>query len=185
MTKRALIVAGIATGAAIAAATALAQSPGVGDSAPPSTQEQGPRGTGPGMMQNMERGMGPCMGPGMMQRMGSGMMHHMAAGMMHGGMLQGGFDLTQIDPARLATLKTELGITPAEETAWTKYSDVLRETAATVNSTREATKTAANELLGALDGAQKAKARELLPGLASSGLGMMGGMTTGDRPQPH
>ena len=122
---------------------------------------------GPGMMQNMARGMEACMGAGMMQRMGSGMM-------------QGGFDLTQIDPPKLASLKTELGITPAQETAWTKYSNVVSDVAATMKSTRETAKTAADELLAALDEGQKAKAREVLPGLAASGPGMMGGMAMGD-----
>src|SRR3984893_4729571 len=177
MKNGALIVASIAAAAALAVGSALAQSPGVGESGPPSTQGQDPRGAGPGMMHNMARGMGPCMGQGMMQ--------HMGHGMMQGGMMQGGFDLTQIDPAQVATLKTELGITPAQETAWTKYSNVLRDAAATTKSTREAATTAADELLTALDEGQKAKARDILPGLASSGPGMMGGMPMGDHRQQH
>jgi hypothetical protein len=172
MKKRTLMIASITAAAVLAAGSVLAQSSGVGDSAPPSVQGQGPRGTGPGMMQNMAHGMGPCMGPSMMQRMRSGMMQ--------GGMMRGGFGLTQIDPAQVSTLKTELGITPAQETAWTKYSNVLSDAATTMKSTREAAKTAADELLTALDEGQKAKAREILPGLASSSHGMMSGMAMGD-----
>jgi hypothetical protein len=171
MTKRALMIAGIATATALAAGSALAQSPGVGDSAPPSAQSQ--REMSPEMVQNMARGMGPCMGAEMMQHMGSTMMH--------GRMMQGSSDLTPTDPAQLATLKTELGITPAQETAWTKYTSVTRDAAATMKSTREAAKAAADELLTALDEGQKAKARQILPGLASSSPGMMGGMAGGNR----
>jgi hypothetical protein len=112
--------------------------------------------------------------------MGPGMMQHMGPGMMRGGMMHGGFGLTQIDPAQIATLKTALGITPAQQTAWTKYSNVLRDAATTMKSTSEAAKTAADELLTALDEGQKAKAREILPSLASSSHGMMSGMAMGD-----
>jgi hypothetical protein len=112
--------------------------------------------------------------------MGADMMQQMGSGMMHGGMMHGGFDLARIDQAQLATLKTELGITPAEETAWTKYSNVLSDAASTMKSTRETAKAAADELFAALDEGQKAKARERLPGLATSGPGMMGGMPMGD-----
>ena len=118
----------------------------------------------------MARGMGPCMGPNMMQHMGSGMMH-------------GGSDLTQIDPTQVATLKTELGISPAQETAWTKYSNALRDAATAMESARESAKAAADELLTRLDEEQKTKAHEILPGLATSGHGMMGGMTMGDHQQ--
>ena len=173
MAKRALMIAGIATATALAAGSTLAQSPGVGDSARPSMQGQSQREMSPEMMQNMARGMGPCMGAGMMQHMGSGMMH--------GRMMQGGFELTQIDPAQLATLKTELGIAPAQETDWTKYTNVTRDAAATMKSTREAAKAAADELLTALDEGQKAKARQILPGLASSSPGMMDGMAGRNR----
>jgi hypothetical protein len=167
------MIAAIATATAFVAGSALAQSPGVGDSAPPSVQGQSQREMCPQMMQNMARGMGPCMAAGMMQHMGSGMMH--------GRMMQGSSDLTQIDPAQLAALKTDLGITPAQETAWAKYSNVTRDAADTMRSTRETANAAANELLTALDEGQKAKARQILPGLASSNPGMMGGMIGGNR----
>jgi hypothetical protein len=168
MKTEALIIAGIAAAAMLAAGTALAQSPGV--EGPSSIQQQGPRGADPGMMQNMGRGMGPCMGMGMMQRMGMG-----------AGMMQGRLGLTQFDPAQLETLKTSLGIAAVQEAAWSKYSNALRDVATTMKSAREAAKTAADELLLALDDGQKAKARETLPGLATPGPSMMGGMGAGDR----
>ena len=175
MKTKALMIASIAAAVVLAAGSALAQSPGAGDSGPASVGAQGPHGSTPGMMQNMARGMGPCMG----------MMQHMGHEMMQRGMMQGGFDLAQIDPAKLATLKTELAITSAQETAWTSYSNVLGNAAATTRSTRDAAKTAADDLLTALDEGQKAKARQILPGLASPGPGMMGGMTMGDHRQQH
>jgi hypothetical protein len=73
---------------------------------------QGHSGMGPGMMQHKGR-MGPGMGKGMMQHKSGAM----GPGMMGPGM-QGGAGQTPFDPARLATLKTELAITAAQETAW-------------------------------------------------------------------
>jgi vacuolar-type H+-ATPase subunit H len=110
--------------------------------------------------------------------MGMGMMQHMGMG---SGMMQSRLGLTQIDPAQVEALKTDLGITPAQETAWAKYSNALHDVATTIKSTRQAAKTAADELLAALDEEQKAKAREILPELATSGSSMMGGMGGGDR----
>ena len=83
---------------------------------------------GPGMMQHMGQGMGPGMGKGMMGHMGGGM----GPGMMHGGA-----GPTQFDPARLETLKTELGITAAQEPAWTKYAKTVQDAAAAMKTTRE------------------------------------------------
>jgi hypothetical protein len=161
MKTEALMIAGVSAAVMLAAGSALAQS----STGPSTIQQEGPGGAGPGMMQHMARGMGPCMGIGMMQRMGSGMM-------------QGGPALMQLDPAQIDTMKTDLGITPAQETAWSKYRNVLRDVATTMKSTRDAAKTAGDELLTALDEEQKTKAREILPGLATSGPSMMGG---GDR----
>ena len=63
---------------------------------------------GPGMMKGMGHGMGPGMmnGPGM----GPGMMKGMGPGMMHG---RAGLGFA--DPAAIESLKSELGITPAQE----------------------------------------------------------------------
>jgi hypothetical protein len=54
-----------------------------------------------------------------------------------------------------------------------------------MKSTRDAAKTAGDELLTALNDEQKAKAREILPGLATPGPGMMGGMGGGSERNPH
>ena len=117
MKKKVLIVGAVATAAILAGGWALAQSGGVG-----------PGGMGPGMMQHMGQGMGPGMGKGMMGHMGGGM----GPGMMHGGA-----GPTPFDPARLETLKTELGITAAQEPAWTKYAKAVQGAAATMKTTRE------------------------------------------------
>ena len=41
------------------------------------------------------------------------------------------------DPARIDTLKTELGITPAQEPAWTKYAKAVQDAATAMKTTRE------------------------------------------------
>ena len=120
----------MATAAVLAGGWALAQSVdhGPGGFGPPFMQGHGSGGMGPGMMQHMGQGMGPGMAKGMMQHRGGGM----GPGMMHGGA-----GLTPFDPARLETLKTELGITAAQEPAWTKYAKTLQDAAAAMKTTRE------------------------------------------------
>ena len=115
MKKKTLLIGGIATAAVLAAGWAFAQTPGHGI-------------MGRGMMQNMAGGMGPGMGPGMMQHMD----HGMGPSARHGG---SGF--TQFDPAQLDTLKTELGITAAQESAWTKYANTVQDAATTMKTARE------------------------------------------------
>lgn len=81
-------------------------------------------------------GIGHGKGPGMMQHMGSGM----GGGMGHGtgrGAMHGGPSYALADPAQIETLKTELGITPAQEPAWDKYAKTVQETAETMKATRE------------------------------------------------
>jgi hypothetical protein len=63
------------------------------------------------------------MGPGMRGAMGPGM--------------RGGPGLTFIDPARIDTLKTELGITAAQELAWTKYAKTIQDAATAMKTARE------------------------------------------------
>ncbi|MBI4274299.1 MAG: Spy/CpxP family protein refolding chaperone [Rhizobiales bacterium] len=115
--------------------------------------------------------------------------------------------MMQADPAQIETLKKELSITSAQESAWTKYAKAVQDAATTMKTTREGVdsnvvskmtpadrfafvskmreqgqkqfetmKTAADELLATLDDTQKAKARDILPGLASFGPGMRGAM---------
>jgi hypothetical protein len=181
MKKKALAISGIAAATLLAGGWAMAQPAG-----------HGPGGFGPGGM----HGMHGQMGAGMHGQMGPGMRGQMGPGTHRGP------GLTQFDPARIETLKTELGITAAQEPAWTKYAKTVQDSAATMQTTREgidrdavskmtpadrfafvtkmreqgqkqfeAVQTAANELLTTLDDAQKAKARDTLPGLASSGPG--------------
>jgi len=65
-----------------------------------------------------------------------GMMQHQGGAMMGPGMMQGGAAQTPFDPARLATLKTELAITNAQETAWTKYTTAVQDAATAMGTTR-------------------------------------------------
>lgn len=127
MKKKALIIGVVATAAILAGGWALAQSVGHGPGGfgPPFMQGHGPGDLGPGMMQHMGQGMGP--GMGMMRHGGGGM----GPGMMHDGAGPIG-----LDPARLATLKTELSITAAQEPAWTKYAKTVEDAAAAMKTTR-------------------------------------------------
>jgi hypothetical protein len=68
------------------------------------------------------------MGPGMMK----GMDHAMGPGMMHG---RAGLGFA--DPAEIENLKSELRITPAQETAWAKYAKAVQDAAAAMKTTRE------------------------------------------------
>ena len=105
MKKKALAIGGIAVAAALVGGWALAQtvSPGPNGFRPPFVHGQGADGMGPGMTEHMGKGMGHGM---MRHGMGPGMMH--APG-------RGFADAEDIDE-----LKAELGITPAQESAWSK-----------------------------------------------------------------
>ena len=61
-----------------------------------------------------------------------GMGHGMGPGMMHGAPGSGFADAEDIDE-----LKTELGITPAQELAWSKYVKAVQDAAAAMKTTRE------------------------------------------------
>jgi hypothetical protein len=188
MTKKVLLIGAAATAALLVGGWALAQSPGSGFG-PSFMRDGGFGGMGPGMMmQHMGRGMGPGMDWGAMQQMHSAM----GPGMMHGG--QG---VTFADPTEIDKLKSELGITPAQEETWIKYAKAVQDAASTMKATREGidpdavskmtpqdrfafmtkvreqaqkqfetVKAAAGELLATLDDKQKARAEEILPGLA-------------------
>jgi hypothetical protein len=155
---------------------------------------------------NAAEGRGAHAGPGFMRgegpaEMGYGQMQHVGRGKTHGGP-----GLTQAGPAQIEALKSELGITPAQEPAWTNYVKTIQDAAATMKTTRdnvdrdaigkispqdryafvtkmreqrrkqfEAVKTTADQLVATLDDRQKAKAREILPGLASFGSDTMHG----------
>ena len=70
------------------------------------------------------------MGHGMMN--GNGMMKGMGPGMMHGTPGRGLADAERIDE-----LKVELGITPAQEQAWSKYAKAVQDAAAAMKTSRE------------------------------------------------
>ena len=180
MKKKVFVIGGIAATTLLAGGWALAQSSGHGPG--------GMHGMGSGMHGQMDQGMHGHMGPGMRGQMGSD--------------TPGGPGLAPLDPAQIETLKTTLGITPAQEPAWNKYAKAVQDAATTTRTTREGVdrdavskmnpqdrfafvtkmrehgqkqfdtvQTAANELLATLDDAQKAKASEILPGIASFGPG--------------
>ena len=118
MKKKALAIGGIAVAAALVGGWALAQtvSPGPNGFRPPFMHGQGPDGMGHGMTEHMRKGMG-----------GHGMMGH---GMGPPG--PGFADAEDIDE-----LKAELGITPAQESAWSKYAKVVQDATAAMKTTRE------------------------------------------------
>jgi hypothetical protein len=118
MKKKALAIGGIAVAAALVGGWALAQtvSPGPNGFRPPFMHGQGADGMGHGMTEHMRKGMG-----------GHGMMGH---GMGPPG--PGFADAEDIDE-----LKAELGITPAQESAWSKYVKVVQDATTAMKTTRE------------------------------------------------
>ena len=112
MKKRVLLIGAIATTAVLAGGWALAQTTGHGPGGfgPPFMQGQGPAGMGPGRMQGMHGQMGPGM--------------------------HGGPGLAFADPARIDALKTQLGITAAQEPARAKYAKAVQDAAAAMKTAR-------------------------------------------------
>jgi hypothetical protein len=108
MEKKVLVIGGIAAATILVGGWALAHPSG-----------HGPGGFGPRAMQ----GMHGQMGPGMRGQMGPGM--HRGPGLAH------------FDPARIDPLKSELGITTAQEPAWTKYAKAIQDAATAMKTTRE------------------------------------------------
>ena len=111
-TKRTIIAWAIAAAAAAASGLSLAH--------------PGGWGYGHGMGQGMGPGMGYGMGPGMGYGMGRGMGPGMGPGMGWG--MGGGFAGSETAVAeRLASLKSELKITAAQEAAWTALEKQAKE----------------------------------------------------------
>jgi len=132
MKKKFLVIGGIAAATLFVGGWALAQATGPGGFGPPFMRTMGPGGMGPGMHGPMGPGMRGQMGPGMRGQMGPGMRGQMGPGMMFGGA-----GPTFADPAQIETLKKELGITSAQEPAWTKYAKAIQDSAATMQKARE------------------------------------------------
>ena len=131
MKTKTLVIGTIAAATLFAGGWALAQSVGPDGFGPPFMRGKGPNGMGPGMMKGMRHGMGPGMMGDMDHDMGPGMMSGMGPRMMHRG------GQTFADPARIDALKAELAITPAQESAWTKYAKAVQDAAATMKRARE------------------------------------------------
>jgi hypothetical protein len=145
MKTRTLVIGGFTATALVAGGWALAQSAGPPNGfGPPLMRGHGPGGgMGPGMMKGMHG-----MGPGMMKGMGGqghdGMgpgemkgMHGIGPGMMKGmgPMMHGRGALA--DPAQIDSLKSELGITGAQEAAWGKYAKATQDAAAAMKTARQ------------------------------------------------
>jgi hypothetical protein len=193
MKKKFLVIGAVAATTIVAGGAALAHSVdhgrgghGPGGRGGPQMQGQ----MGPGMQGSMGHGMRGQRGPGQHGQMGPGMQGQRGPG------FQGGPRFAAFDPARIDSLKTELGITAGQEPAWTKYTKTVQDAATAMKTARaefttkadkatpqdhfaartkireqaqkqfETVKTAADELLATLDDAQKAKAQNTLPGLA-------------------
>jgi hypothetical protein len=131
MKTKTLVIGAVTVAAVLGGGWALAQSVGPPSGfGPPFMHGKGSEGMGPGMMKGMHHDMGSGMkglgdhGPGMMRGMGPGMMH---------GRPGGAF----ADPAQLETLKGELGITAAQEPAWSKYAKTVQDAAAAMKTARE------------------------------------------------
>lgn len=191
MKKKILVIGALAATTIVAGGVALAQSAGYGP-------DHGPHGWGgPHMHGQMGPGMHGQYGPGPHGPQGSDMQGRRSPGMQgqFGPGRHGGPRFAAFDPARFDTLKTELGITAEQETAWSKYTKTVQDAATAMKTARaeftkdadkvrqerfaartkmreqaqkqfETVKTAADELLATLDDAQKAKAQNTLPGLA-------------------
>ena len=192
MKKKALVISAIAITAVLAGGWAVAQS-----------AHQGHGGMGP-MMNGMDHGMMKEMGPGMMKGMG----HDMGPGMKHGSAELTFADPARIDALKteLAITSAQEPAWSKYAKAVQDAASVIktaRETVdpaalskmapsdrfAFVTKMREqgqkqfaSVRTAAEELLATLDATQKAKATDILPGLAF-GPGLMRGAFAGDLPQ--
>ncbi len=115
----------------------------------------------PGGMDMKGGAAGGMMGGDMSRMMA--MMH----GSMMGGSMMGDMPLKHVE-GRLAFLKTELKITPAQEPQWTKFADGVRSTARNAQATRletvRALKAAVEPLYASFSDEQKKLADELLMG---------------------
>lgn len=111
MKKKVLIIGAITAATVLVGGWALAQSAGhgLGGFGPPFMHGRG--GMGPGGMMGMHGQMSPGM--------------------------RGGMGLTQLDPAQIDRAKTDLGITAAQELAWTKYAKTIQDAAAAMKTARE------------------------------------------------
>jgi hypothetical protein len=198
MKTKTLVIGAIAAATVFAGGWAVAQSVGPDGFGPPFMRGKGHDGMGPGMMKGMRHGRGP------------GMMKGMGPGMMHGDPGQTFADPARIDAlkaklaitaaqepawtkyaeavqdaaARMKTARASVDtdvvskMTPADRFA---FVTKRREQGQTQFG---AVKAAADELLATLDATQKAKAGDILPGLAF-GPDQMRGPFAGNQQHRH
>jgi hypothetical protein len=207
MRTKTLVIGAIAAVTTFAGGWALAQSVGSDGFGPPFMRGKDHEGMGSGMMKGMRHGMGPGMkgmehGPGMMKGKGPRMMH--------GGAGQTFADPALIDALKAelaitsaqepAWAKYAKAVQDAAATVKTARESVDPDVVskmtpadrfAFVTKRREqgqtqfdAVKAAAEELLATLDATQKAKATDILPGLAF-GPGQARGAFAGNHQHRH
>ena len=133
MKTKVLLIGGVAAATLLAGGWALAQSQGHDHGGAGPAGRQGGQ-MGRGMHGQMGQGMHGQMGQGRHGQMGQGQ-HQGMRGQMGPGM-RGGPGQTFFDPARIDTLKAELGITAAQEPAWTKYTKAVTDAAAAAQTAR-------------------------------------------------
>ncbi len=147
----------------IASVLALAMSAGAGQI----LAQQGPKGPG-FMMPGAEMGQGRMMG-----MPGRGMMGMGDCPMM--GMMPGSAEMPAFGEGRIAFLKAELAITPAQQSAWDAYAAALKKNFASMQGMRQSMmmalegKTAVERLdahLAAMEG-RHAALKEIKPSLAT------------------
>lgn len=210
MKTNTLVIGAIAAATVFAAGWAVAESVGSDRFGPPFMRGKGPDGVGHGMMKGMRHGMGPGMMGRMDHDMGPGMVNGMGPQMMHGGPGQTFADPARIDAVKVelaimppqepawtkyakavqdaaVTMKAAQGsvdpdvvskMIPADRFAFVTKMREQRE------KQLDAVKAAAEELLATLDATQKAKATDILPGLAY-GLGQLRGPFAGNQQGRH
>lgn len=140
------IAIGVATALSLGLATAVVSAHPYGDG-PGWGMGQGPgfgpgAGMGPGQGYGPGYGPGPGMGRGMGPGGGAGPMGHgpmgrgMGQGMGQGTGPQGNFNPSAMADARSAYFKSELKITPAQESAWKAFADQRKQQVETMLALR-------------------------------------------------
>ncbi len=207
MKTKTLVIGALAAATVFAGGWAVAQSVASDGFGPPFMRGKSHDGTGPGMMKGMRHGMGPGMkgmehGPGMMKDMRSGTMHggsgHTFADPARIDALKADLAITAAqEPAWTKYTKAVQDAAASMKTARENVDpDVVSKMTPAdrftfVTKRREqgqarfgAVKAAADELLATLDATQKAKAGDILPGLAF-GLDQMRGPFAGNQQHRH
>lgn len=135
MKRSSKMFAAVAAAATLAFAGIAFGQPGAGPNFGPGTGPGYGMGMGPGFGMGPGHGMGPGggMGPGWGPMGGPG---HMGGSL---GMMgpYGGFDMNAAAAGRLAALKAQLKVTPAQEPAWKAYENTVTQQAAAMQQLRD------------------------------------------------